>query len=291
MSRKKPVLKPEMRELSAIKDSTQKVNANGCYEFVFDYGEYCRDPISKKVILSSRGLPADRNFIGELFRLVGYLYNHYELSREYFDLLDCAAQNLERCYGGEIRRFSADVGKTQEVRAKMAEYLNKVALIFDIAANRLDATMEGGLALKATYELKAQIYSEKADDALVLGMAKTETKSRTAKMLDLYQKAASEFSPYDFFRKPFLEMVDVYQKKLEEETTSAFDVTDNETAKLLAAASVPRVVSDSALTKFWRSLPGCGRRRPQSAPARPEAAPESKIEDDEATGSLRRRHG
>ena len=265
------------------------------YNYTLIYKRDCG--MRKRHSISFEYVGLNQDYIGSLFKLIGYLYNYYEVSTGHFKLLNYAATNLERLYAEQINDLPPEMklNKTEE----LSSYLNKVALIFEIASDRMEIPDEPetdkqqGVLYRQTYIALAQGYSKKADDLLGIKQDKTHA----AKMLALCEKTLADPSQCPF-TESFLNLVIKYREKCAREVEAqvtkklsaqyaAAAVVETETAPLLAAtSSIPRSGSDGLLTKakdavislasFFRKAP----EKDESAHRAARAASEPVIEID-----------
>ena len=148
-------------------------------------------------------------YIKALFRLVDYLYNYYELDKQYFELLNFTATNLEQLYTEKIAGLTE---KTTIINAKeeLASYFDKATMIFQTAADKTEDDR-----YREFYAAMARKYSEKADNIRAVFTA-----SYTAKLQSLYENAAQEYE-VDFIRVLFQARADEYKAKHTEENSSS----------------------------------------------------------------------
>lgn len=135
---------------------------------------------------------------------------YYELGKIYFELLNLAATQLEKLSREQIAKLS-DGEEIAKVNNSLGEYLDKVAMVFQAAADNT----EGELYQK-TYSLEAENYSQQAD--AVRGIFRIQT--HTQKMFALYTKAA-QTCEMPFIREVLEERTTEYSRKLEAEKLGA----------------------------------------------------------------------
>src|SRR3989339_869375 len=133
-------------------------------------------------------LVANQNYVDIFFILITYLSKHYKLHQRYFDLLNLAASHLERLYQEKIDALPTEEEK-RTVHQELVGYLNKVAFIFQTAADNTE-DRRGEI-----YAVKAQEYSEKAD--IRQKVPKAEGRVYELKILRLREEAMREFLAKD----------------------------------------------------------------------------------------------
>ena len=141
-----------------------------------------KDYTDLKGFSAQKTIAFNTNYIDHLFIIVPYLYQYYEISQRHFDLLDRAAINIENLYRGRISNlFTAPEKIAMEL--ELSDYLNKIALIFQTAADKTE-----NVERSKTYRVKAEEYSNKADAWRRVGH-----KEHLTKMQILYQEAATKY--------------------------------------------------------------------------------------------------
>lgn len=149
---------------------------------------------------------ANRHYINDCFQIVDSLYEHYELDKRYFELLDYAASKLIALIEKRIKELSADASKTEEIAAlktALTDSLDKVTMTFQTAADKTEQPF-----YREIWAIKAQEYSVKADE--VQGRL---TIVYEHKMRDLYSAAAHNCR-IDFISEQFQERAAEYQRKI-----------------------------------------------------------------------------
>ena len=240
----------------------------------------------KKHSISFKYVESNQSYIDSLFKLIGYLYNYYEISTKHFELLNYAACNLERLYTAQINDLPLEI-KTKKLE-ELSSYLNKVALIFEIATDRMEISSKTetdkkqGERYRQTYATLAQAYSKKADELLGIEQDKTHA----AKMLSLCEKALADPSQCPFI-EPFQNMATKYREKVAQEIAAQHESISTESEKtplLGAAAGIPRVKSDGLLSSLSSFFFGAKKESPHRD-TRASSAPESELIDDEEKNS------
>lgn len=152
-------------------------------------------------------------YINALFEVADCLYNCYELSRKYLELLGSAVTHLERLYHEEIAKLSEEAA-VSNIKTELAAYFDKVTMIFQTAADKTEDDR-----YRDFYAAMAQKYSEKADN--VRGIF---TASYTAKMQFLYETAAKKCE-VDFIRELLQLRAEEYSSKHTGEIARASEST------------------------------------------------------------------
>src|SRR3989339_609894 len=147
-------------------------------------------------------------YINSFFKAADYLYQYYEFSQRYFELLDLAAINLALLSQEKIAALSTDTEK-EAARSELGDYLDKVTLIFQTAVDKA-----GDEDCVRFCTDKARKYSAGADAAH--GLAVTPVYAK--KILALYGKAEEEYKD-DFFGEIFRNRAAEYREKCEAKET------------------------------------------------------------------------
>ena len=290
----KPILTVEENDFTEIKDRIQNITV-GVMNLTYNYNDGCKYRL-RSLTPAFSDIPYNQSYVDSLLQLIGYLYNYYEVDQKHFELLNYALGNLERLHEEQIKSLPSS--KHDEL-TKFSAYLNKGALIFEIASDRMEIPDEPesgkqqGALYRQTYITLSQEYSKKADELLGIKQGKTQA----AKMLALCEKTLADPSQCPF-AESFLSLVIKYREKCAREVEAqvtkklsaqyaAAAVVETETAPLLAAtSSIPRSGSDGLLTKakdavislasFFRKAP----EKDESAHRAARAASEPVIEID-----------
>ena len=280
------------------------------YNYMLIYKRDCG--MRKTHSISFEYAELNQSYINSLFKLIGYLYNYYEVSSKHFELLSYAATNLERLYATQINDLPLEM-KLKKIE-ELSCYLNKVALIFEIASDRMEIPDEPesgkqqGALYRQTYITLSQEYSKKADELLGITWNK---KHHIDKMLFLCDEIIATIDPKrDFFREPFRVMANKYREKCarEAEAQDARKPSDQdasatgaetETTPLLGTtSSIPRSGSDGLLTKakdavmsltsFFQKAPK--KDEPAHRAARAASAPVIEIDSEKNISEPHRRN-
>jgi len=277
------------------------------YNYSLIYSGDCYEMRNKHSI-SFKYVELNQSYINSLFKLIGYLYNYYEVSSKHFELLSYAATNLERLYATQINDLPLEM-KLKKIE-ELSCYLNKVALIFEIASDRMEIPDEPesgkqqGALYRQTYITLSQEYSKKADELLGIKQGKTQA----AKMLALCEKTLADPSQCPF-TESFQNMANKYREKCarEAEAQDARKPSDQdasatgaetETTPLLGTtSSIPRSGSDGLLTKakdavmsltsFFQKAPK--KDEPAHRAARAASAPVIEIDSEKNISEPHRR--
>ena len=192
-------------KLSKIKAAEQRTFMESCVNSLCRYAEDCQSRIGHILIKSSGN---NKSYINMFFWVVDYLYQYYEFDLKFFRLLNLAATNLERLSQEKIAALSIDEEK-EASRSELGDYLDKVTLIFQTAADKTNDTGHDRF-----YAATAEDYSRRADSAR--GVASTQ--SYTEKIVALYEKAAEEHKD-DFLGEIFRNRAAEYREKCEAKET------------------------------------------------------------------------
>jgi hypothetical protein len=198
----KPTLSIDKSKFPEIQDPDQRecVELNAGLAF-----SYHNDYLLNDGATSRESITTNQLYIKELFIIAHYCYcsQDYELSQRHFDLLNIAATYLVQLCQKKIDSLTT-AEEQNEIRRKLAEYLDKVTLIFQTAADKTENEI-----LQKVYGAKAQDYSAKADK--VRGI--TQRKLQIKKMQDLYKKAAGQYPDGYFLQQIFQRRVDECREK------------------------------------------------------------------------------
>ena len=176
-----------MKELSikAVKYPEIPINCRDILEMrAISISWYAEDYYMYKYVLFHQ------RYINALFTSVDCLYKYYELSQKHFELLNFAAEYLEKLCNGKAS-CSSKPEEIEQAKKELGDYLDKVTMIFQTAADKAEDPH-----FRESYAAMAQKYSEKADRVC----GRVTFKSYEAKMQGLYEKAASECN-LDFIKK------------------------------------------------------------------------------------------
>ena len=202
----KTIILPETKELFEIIDAAQK---DYMESLIKPLQRYHKDFISSSydyIVTIQDLIIVHKHYINMFFKAIDYLYQyHHEFDPIFFDLLNFAATNLERLSQEKIAALSIDEEK-EASRSELGDYLDKVTLIFQTAADKA-----ADKRLRKTYAAKAQEYSRKADAAHHV----VSTQSYNEKILSLYGKVISERPEGSFIKGVLKKRAAEYQRKCE----------------------------------------------------------------------------
>ena len=152
----KPQLSIRTEGLPEIEDAERKKFAESVIRSLLRYD---RDYELVGDYIAQRCAAANRSYINMFFVIADCLYDYYELSDRHFELLALAVGHLERLYRAQIESLPAAAAEEKtRVQMELSDYLDKVALIFQTAADRT-----GDGSSRRDYERAAHEYSAKAD--------------------------------------------------------------------------------------------------------------------------------
>jgi len=252
----KPILDIQREELFEIKDDEQIEMMKHCLKPLRKYDNDCK----KDDYRACTFIDANRGYINMFFWVVDYLYQYYEFSQRHFALLDLAATHLESL--SKKNRLLTETEQA-EARSELGDYLDKVTLIFQTAADKA-----ADKRLRKTYAAKAQEYSRKADAAHHV----VSTQSYNEKILSLYGKVISERPEGSFIKGVLKKRAAEYQRKCEaKETPEARTASFSSSGETEAAEEV----SDTTplLSSHRESAGGLRRRTVRREEERPTSSP------------------
>src|SRR3989339_1512550 len=201
----KTIILPETKELFEIIDAAQK---DYMESLIKPLQRYHKDFISSSydyIVTIQDLIIVHKHYINMFFKAIDYLYQyHHEFDPIFFDLLNFAATNLERLSQEKIAALSIDEEK-EASRSELGDYLDKVTLIFQTAADKTKDT-ERALFYAAT----AEDYSKRADTARGVVVALNHNE----KIVALYEKAARENARF-FLGEIFRNRAAEYREKCE----------------------------------------------------------------------------
>ena len=205
----KTIILPETKELFEIIDAAQK---DYMESLIKPLQRYHKDFISSSydyIVTIQDLIIVHKHYINMFFKAIDYLYQyHHEFDPIFFDLLNFAATNLERLSQEKIAALSIDEEK-EASRSELGDYLDKVTLIFQTAADKTKDT-ERALFYAAT----AEDYSKRADTARGVVVALNHNE----KIVALYEKAARENARF-FLGEIFRNRAAEYREKCEAKET------------------------------------------------------------------------
>src|SRR3989339_1207735 len=245
-------------KLSKIKAAEQRTFMESCVNSLCRYAEDCQSRIGHILIKSSGN---NKSYINMFFWVVDYLYQYYEFDLKFFRLLNLAATNLERLSQEKIAALSIDEEK-EASRSELGDYLDKVTLIFQTAADKTKDT-ERALFYAAT----AEDYSRRADTARGVVVALNHNE----KIVALYEKAARENARF-FLGEIFRNRAAEYREKCE-----AKEMPEARTASFSSSGEVEiaEEVSETSplLGSHRESADGLRRRTAHLDEERPTSTP------------------
>ena len=258
----KTIILPETKELFEIIDAAQK---DYMESLIKPLQRYHKDFISSSydyIVTIQDLIIVHKHYINMFFKAIDYLYQyHHEFDPIFFDLLNFAATNLERLSQEKIAALSIDEEK-EASRSELGDYLDKVTLIFQTAADKTNDTGHDRF-----YAATAEDYSRRADSAR--GVASTQ--SYTEKIVALYEKAAEEHKD-DFLGEIFRNRAAEYREKCE-----AKEMPEARTASFSSSGEVEiaeEVSETSPLLGSHRELAdGLRRRTVRREKERPTSTP------------------
>lgn len=167
---------------------------------------------------------ANRYYINECFLIIDSLCPpYYEPDKYYLELLNYAASKLIILIEEQIKKLSTDeskIGEIANLKAELTDSLDKVTMIFQIAADKTERPL-----YQEIWTIKAHEYSSKAD-----GICGRLTLVYEQKMRVLYNAAANDCR-IDFISEQFKERAAEYQRKLDNmknpSNAPTFFVTDD----------------------------------------------------------------
>jgi len=254
----KPILDIQKEKLFEIKDDEQIELLEGCLNSLYNYYQSYK-LLGDRIIRLSVG--SNKDYINAFFWVVDYLYQYYEFSQRHFELLNLAATNLERLSQEKIAALSIDEEK-EASRSELGDYLDKVTLIFQTAADKTKDT-ERALFYAAT----AEDYSKRADTARGVVVALNHNE----KIVALYEKAARENARF-FLGEIFRNRAAEYREKCE-----AKEMPEARTASFSSSGEVEiaEEVSETSplLGSHRESADGLRRRTAHLDEERPTSTP------------------